>query len=168
MTNDAIIKQIEAKLNKGKPVDIHFKQRNTIRGLFIKGYDYEDLRSKNFWRVVTNANIELWGKTKDIILPVFSMVSSLRDYLKWANLSHLKKIIMFIQTWSKYLPVIRILLKRSAKEQQTLDMNKSDFQRATGGKKVKFIFSVTLVNGRPREIENISPLAKDLISVLQQ
>ena len=75
---------------------------------------------------------------------------------------------MFIQTWSKYLPVIKILLKRSAKEQQTLDMNKSDFQRATGGKKVKFIFSVTLVNGRPREIENISPLAKDLISVLQQ
>ncbi len=68
MTNDAIIKQIEAKLNKGKPVDIHFKQRNTIRGLFIKGYDYEDLRSKNFWRVVTNANIELWEKTKDINL----------------------------------------------------------------------------------------------------
>ena len=68
MTNDAIIKQVEAKLNEGKPLNIHFKQRNTIRGLFIKGYDYDDLRSKNFWRVVTNANIELWEKTKDINL----------------------------------------------------------------------------------------------------
>jgi hypothetical protein len=68
MTNDAIIKQVEANLNEGKPLNIHFKQRNTIKGLFIKGYDYEDLRSKNFWRIVTNANIELWEKTKDINL----------------------------------------------------------------------------------------------------
>jgi hypothetical protein len=75
---------------------------------------------------------------------------------------------MFLQTWSKYIRVIRILLKRSVKEEQTLDMNKSDFQRAAGGKKIKFTFSFTIVNGRPRETENLSPLAKDLISSLQQ
>jgi hypothetical protein len=68
MTNDAIIKQVEANFKEGKPLNIHFKQRNTIKGLFIKGSDYEDLRSKNFWRIVTNANIELWEKTKDINL----------------------------------------------------------------------------------------------------
>jgi len=36
--------------------------------LFIKGNDYQDLRSKNFWRIVTNANIELWEKTRDVNL----------------------------------------------------------------------------------------------------
>jgi hypothetical protein len=75
---------------------------------------------------------------------------------------------MFLQTWSKYIRVIGILLKRSAKEEQTLDMNKSDFQRAAGGKKTKFSFSFTIVNGRPAGGENLSPLAKDLISALQQ
>jgi len=68
MTNDAIIKHVESKNSAEKILNIHFKQRNTITGLFIKGNDYEDLRSKNFWRIVTNANIEQWKKTKDINL----------------------------------------------------------------------------------------------------
>lgn len=75
---------------------------------------------------------------------------------------------MFIQTWNKYLPVIRILLKRSANTEQTLDMNKSDFQRAAGGKKVKYIFSITLTNGRLNAAENTTPLANDLVGALQQ
>lgn len=29
------------------------------------GNDYKELRSKNLWRIVTNANIEQWRKTKD-------------------------------------------------------------------------------------------------------
>ncbi len=75
---------------------------------------------------------------------------------------------MFIQTWNKYLPVIRILLKRSVNAEQMLDMNQSDFQRAAGGKKVKFTFSVSVINGRLSGIGNPTPLAKDLIAVLQQ
>ena len=75
---------------------------------------------------------------------------------------------MFIQTWNKYLPVIKILLKRSVNGEQTLEMNKSDFQRAAGGKKVKFTFSMVLVKGRSNGSENPPPLAKDLIAVLQQ
>jgi hypothetical protein len=42
---------------------------------------------------------------------------------------------MFVQTWIKYLPVIKILLKRSVNGDQTLAMNASDFQRAAGGRK---------------------------------
>jgi hypothetical protein len=68
MTSEAIEKQVELEDNSDKPLNIYFKQRNTIRGLFIKGNDYKDLRSKNLWRIVTNANIELWEKTKDINL----------------------------------------------------------------------------------------------------
>lgn len=75
---------------------------------------------------------------------------------------------MFIQTWNKYVPVIRILLKRSVNGAQTLDMDRGDFQRAAGGKKVKFVFSITLINGRLRATEKPSPLAKDLVTALQQ
>src|SRR6185295_18683445 len=75
---------------------------------------------------------------------------------------------MFLQTWNRYLPVIKILLKRSVNAEQTLDMNSSDFQRASGGKKVKYTFSVQLTKGRLRAGENFPAVAKDLVSVLQQ
>jgi hypothetical protein len=75
---------------------------------------------------------------------------------------------MFLQTWNKYLPVIKILLKRSVKAEQMLDMNSSDFQRASGGKKVKYTFSIPLIRGRVPTGEIFPPVAKDLVSVLQQ
>ena len=68
MTNEAIAKQVETKITSEKTINIHFKTRSTITGLFIKGNDYEHLRSKNFWRIVTNANIAQWKKTKDLNL----------------------------------------------------------------------------------------------------
>lgn len=68
MTNDAIIKFVETKNHSEKTLRIHFKQRSTINGLFIKGTDYQELSSKNFWRIVTNSNIETWKKTKDMSL----------------------------------------------------------------------------------------------------
>ncbi|HWC54316.1 MAG TPA: hypothetical protein VG676_12095 [Chitinophagaceae bacterium] len=74
---------------------------------------------------------------------------------------------MFIQTWNKYLPVIKILIKRSVNGVQTLDMNQSDFQRATGGRKVKFVFAITLRKGRIQNTVNPSQTAKDLLAVLQ-
>ena len=52
---------------------------------------------------------------------------------------------MFTQAWNKYLPVIRILMKRSVNGPQKLDTNRTDFERAAGGRKLKFTFStVTL------------------------
>jgi len=77
---------------------------------------------------------------------------------------------MFLQTWKKYLPVIILLMKRSGKgEQQVLDMNYTDFQRATGGKKTKLTFSsLQLDNGRTNYDANNTPLAKDLMLVLQE
>ena len=68
MTNEAIIKVIETKNKSEKALNIHFKTRSTLTGLFIKGNDYDELRSKNFWRIVTNGNIEQWNKTKDMSL----------------------------------------------------------------------------------------------------
>src|SRR4029450_1500624 len=75
---------------------------------------------------------------------------------------------MFIQTWNKYLPVIKILLKRTVNAAQTLDMNKSDFQRAAGSKKVKFTFSILLVKGRVSGLDKAPPLANDIAAALQE
>jgi hypothetical protein len=76
---------------------------------------------------------------------------------------------MFIQTWKKYLPIIVFLMKRSVKGDQVLDMNFTDFEKATGGKKVKLGFSnLILNNGRIDSDKKPSPLANDLMLVLQQ
>ncbi|HEX6847753.1 MAG TPA: hypothetical protein VF144_12285 [Chitinophagaceae bacterium] len=76
---------------------------------------------------------------------------------------------MFQQTWKKYLPVILLLMKRSDKGQQVLDLSYVDFQRATGGKKTKLSFSkLRLENGRTPYDANNTQLAKDLILALQE
>ena len=75
---------------------------------------------------------------------------------------------MFTQVWNKYLPIIRILMKRSSSSPQTLDMNQTDFQRAAGGRKVKFTFTVSLHKGRIQNVTNPPPLAKDLATILQE
>jgi hypothetical protein len=75
---------------------------------------------------------------------------------------------MFFQAWNKYLPIIKILMKRSTTGDQTLDMNKTDFERAAGGRKAKFTFNVTLHKGRIQNITSPSPVAKDLATLLQE
>jgi hypothetical protein len=65
MTNDKIEKFIECKPGKNVKVNIHFKQRATVKGLFIRTDDYEELKSKNFWRIVSDSKVEEWEKTKD-------------------------------------------------------------------------------------------------------
>ena len=74
---------------------------------------------------------------------------------------------MFQQTWKKYLPVIILLMKRSDKGEQVLNMNATDFQRAAGGKKMKLTFSdLKLENGRSRPAVKQTALADDLTSLL--
>ncbi len=68
MTNEAVTKYLETKNVAENAINIHFKTRSTITGLFVKGNDFEELRSKNFWRIVTQANLTQWEKTKDISL----------------------------------------------------------------------------------------------------
>ncbi len=74
---------------------------------------------------------------------------------------------MFTQTWNKYIPVLKILLKRSANGEQTLAMNGTDFQRAAGGRKIKFSFSINLRKGRLASLDNPTPLAKDFAESMQ-
>lgn len=76
---------------------------------------------------------------------------------------------MFVQTWNKYLPVIKILLKRSLTAEQKLSLNKTDFERAAGGKKAKLTFSLSLIKGWIDGKRTAPPpVARDLVTVLQE
>ncbi|MEO8403128.1 MAG: short-chain dehydrogenase [Chitinophagaceae bacterium] len=68
MTNDQIEKFMLAKYLDKSAVQINFKARPAIKGLFIKTADYAELRSKNLWRIVNQASIEEYKKSGDINL----------------------------------------------------------------------------------------------------
>lgn len=68
MTTELIEKFVENKSRIGEPVNIHFKQRSTFSGIFITGSDYEELKTKNFWRIVNINAIEEWKLTANIDL----------------------------------------------------------------------------------------------------
>jgi hypothetical protein len=76
---------------------------------------------------------------------------------------------MFTQTWKKYLAVITILLKRSANGDQTLKMNNTDFERAAGGRKIKYSFTCLRLNkGRVDSSTKPNVMATDLAQVLME
>ena len=75
---------------------------------------------------------------------------------------------MYTQVWTKYLPIIRILLKRSATGEQTLDMNRIDFERAGSGRKAGYKFTIEFRKGRVSNLISSSPLATNLAAVLLQ
>ena len=79
MTTEMIEQFIENKNRKGTPVGIHFKERNSIKGLFIRSGDYDELKSKNLWRIVSDTKIEEWNRTKNMDLPrIFNGLSFTR------------------------------------------------------------------------------------------
>ena len=49
-------------------VTINFKIRNAIRGFFPATNDSEDLKLKNFWRIITEGNLDKWNETKNLNL----------------------------------------------------------------------------------------------------
>lgn len=59
------------------------------------------------------------------------------------------------------------MLKRAVTSPQALNLNRTDFDKAGGGKKVGFKFIVEFKNGK---VQNrfTSAIAKDLVTVIQQ
>ena len=74
--------------------------------------------------------------------------------------------MLYVHVWNKYLPIIRILMKKSAAGAQTLDLNRIDFEKAGSGRTAGYKFTIDLVNGKVSNIISGSPLASDLASVL--
>lgn len=83
-------------------------------------------------------------------------------------IAEIKQKHMYTQVWTKYLPIIRILLKRSATGEQTLDMNRIDFERAGSGRKAGYKFTIEFRKGRISNLISSSPLASNLAAVLLQ
>lgn len=73
---------------------------------------------------------------------------------------------MYTQIWSKYLPIIKILLKRTLNGDQVLDLNRIDFERAGSGRKAGYKFSIEFTRGRVANIISGSALASDLAFVM--
>lgn len=71
----------------------------------------------------------------------------------------------YTQVWNKYLPVIRILLKRSATEEQSLGLNRIDFEKGSRTRKPTCSFNIELVNGRLSTIIQSVP-AKELVTAM--
>jgi hypothetical protein len=82
--------------------------------------------------------------------------------------SECKNIFMYTQVWKKYLPIIRILMKKASDKSQTLDMNRIDFERAGSGRKAGYKFHIKINNGRVTNVISGSALALDLAEVLLQ
>ena len=69
MTIELISRFLEAeKISANKSIKIDFKKRNTIFGLIVRANDFDDLKSKNFWRIVPLASIDDWNSSKNINL----------------------------------------------------------------------------------------------------
>jgi hypothetical protein len=68
MTSELIEKFIDNNDRDEKPIRIHFKERASIEGIFVKGQDYKELKSKNFWRVIKTDVAGEWAATKNMNL----------------------------------------------------------------------------------------------------
>lgn len=75
---------------------------------------------------------------------------------------------LYVSLWSKYLPVIRILLKKSLAAEQDLALNAPDFHRAGLTRKSGYRFDIILNNAKPEQVIVDSPLASALVYSLQQ
>ena len=73
---------------------------------------------------------------------------------------------MYTNIWSKYLPIIRIVMKRSLAAEQMLALNAPDFERAGMKRKSGYKFSFGLKEGKLKNVIIDLPLASSLASVL--
>lgn len=67
MTSEMIEKFVE-KVSENTVVNIHFKDRSTVTGVFVHANDYNEMKSKNFWRIVSSRYADEWKQTKNMNL----------------------------------------------------------------------------------------------------
>src|SRR5450432_971361 len=75
---------------------------------------------------------------------------------------------MYNHIWKKYLPIIKILMKKSAVEDQVLDLNRVDFERAGTGRKAGYKFIIEFTDGKVGNVISGSALAMHLAAVIME
>jgi hypothetical protein len=73
---------------------------------------------------------------------------------------------MYNHIWKKYLPIIKILMKKSNTEDQVLTLNRVDFERAGTGRKAGYKFVINFTDGKVGNVISGSPLAMHLAQVI--
>jgi len=73
---------------------------------------------------------------------------------------------MYTNVWSKYLPIIRIVMKRSLAAEQMLALNAPDFERAGMKRKSGYKFTFGIKQGKLKNVIIDIPLASSLATVL--
>jgi hypothetical protein len=71
-----------------------------------------------------------------------------------------------VALWTKYLPAIRILLKKAVNEEQQFTLSKIELQSVDNRKNVNFSFNLEITNGKVESGLGVSPMGKDLFNVL--
>jgi hypothetical protein len=73
----------------------------------------------------------------------------------------------YLTTWRKYIPVIRLHLKRSLAEEQSFKLNITDFESAGDRGKSGYTFSLAMENGKVTNNISGSAVARDLYEALK-
>jgi hypothetical protein len=73
----------------------------------------------------------------------------------------------YLTTWRKYIPVIRLHLKKSLTEDQSFKLNITDFESAGDRGKSGYTFSLTMDNGKVTNNISGSAVARDLYEALK-
>jgi hypothetical protein len=73
----------------------------------------------------------------------------------------------YLQTWKKYIPVIRLYLKKSLTEDQQFKLNITDFESAGDRGKSGYTFNLQMENGKVTNNISGSAVARDLFELLK-
>jgi hypothetical protein len=74
----------------------------------------------------------------------------------------------FLALWTKYLPVIRILLKKSIAEEQQVSVGKLELQIIDNRKNANYSFNLEINKGKNENTIGSTAIGKDLFAVLNQ
>ncbi|HEX9513167.1 MAG TPA: hypothetical protein VF939_21905 [Puia sp.] len=72
----------------------------------------------------------------------------------------------FLTLWMKYLPAIRILLKKSVNEDQQISLGKMELQTLDNRKNANFSFNLAITKGKVENTIGVAAIGKDLFNVL--
>ena len=81
---------------------------------------------------------------------------------------HMRDAGMYTQLWKKYLPVIRLLLKKTSDGDQKLQLYKHEFEATGARNKLGYIFSLEMMNGKPVNKSNKTAVSHDLCVLISE
>jgi len=73
----------------------------------------------------------------------------------------------YLTTWKRYLPVIRLHLKKSLNGEQQFKLNITDFESAGDRGKSSYVFNLMIENGKVTNNISGSAVARDLYEALK-